>query len=58
MDGDSVRRIETLRWRLRVVDFALAAMAAAALWAVGLAELSWLPFATVAIVGERGRGSC
>ncbi len=58
MDGDSVRRIETLRWRLRVVDFALATMAAAALLAVGLAEVSWLPFATVAIAGERGRGPC
>ncbi len=51
-------RIETLRWRLRVIDFALAAMADVALLAVGLAEVSWLPFATVAIAGERGRGPC
>jgi hypothetical protein len=58
MDGDTVRGIETLRWRLRVIDFALAAMAAVALLAVGLAEVSWLPFATVAIAGERGRGPC
>lgn len=57
-EGNAVRQIDTLRWRIRLIDFALAALAAVALWAVGLAEVAWLPFATIAIASERTAGRC
>lgn len=53
-----MRQIGTPRTRMRMIDFGVASIAAGAMWALGLAEVAWMPFVCLAMTPERGAGRC
>ena len=50
---DALRRLNR---RVRALDFLVATLAAVGLWAVGLSEAAWLPFAALAVSAKTQRG--